>query len=320
MKRNELAHARHHAYTVFSQLFLEGVTAVTFPYAAAIPELATHLSIPFNEDDWAAAHYNLFHMNLFPFESLYFAEDGLLGGAVTTVVLTHYQQEGFIVDNAAIAPDHIGQELAFLAFLCEAEADAWEDALTATAVSLQQRQQAFLKTHLLTWLLPFSHAIISQEQPFFHVLIDLTIQLAVDHLSEEGASAEFSRKLPSVPNLLANESTELKDIAVFITTPPYSGFFISRDNISHIARMQQLPRGFGSRSQMLTNLMKTAVQYDTLPQLLTQLVNFVKKQENNLTKQQQEFCELTPFAQVWINRCQQTIQLLQNISKQARMP
>ncbi len=93
---------------------------------------------------------------------------------------------------------------------------------------------------------------------------------------------------------------------------------MSRDEISRLARRHKLPRGFGSRGQMLTNLIKTAVQYDALPQLLAQLNQFVQAQETTLTQQIEAFPQLTPFAQIWIERCRHTHQLLQNMSQQAQ--
>ena len=125
----DMALARHHTYTLFSRLFLEGVTAELRPFLPPIPELAAVLPEPFDADESAATHHYLFQLNLFPYESIFLATDGLLGGPVTNKVQQQYEQSGFIVDASATSPDHIGHELAFLAFLCGAEADVWKDGL-----------------------------------------------------------------------------------------------------------------------------------------------------------------------------------------------
>ena len=129
----ELALARHLTYGLLGQLYLEGITAVTLPTIQNIPTLSETITIPFNTDEAAARHQTLFGFNIFPYESIFLDGSGLLGGVVTDSVLHSYQEAGFTVDANSTSPDHIGNELALLAHLCGAEADAWEDNLASTA-------------------------------------------------------------------------------------------------------------------------------------------------------------------------------------------
>jgi len=72
-------------------------------------------------------------------------------------------------------------------------------------------------------------------------------------------------------DLLDDERTGLKDIARFLMTPAWSGLALSRDDIARLGRSAQLPRGFGDRTQMLTNLLRSAAEYDGLGAVLTRL-------------------------------------------------
>ncbi|MCA9932020.1 MAG: molecular chaperone TorD family protein [Anaerolineales bacterium] len=310
----QTAQARHYAYALFGRLFLEGETAVLRPFLAPIPELAAVLTDPFDADETAAAHYHLFQLNLFPYESIFLGTDGLLGGPVTDAVLSQYEQSGFHVDTSATSPDHIGYELAFLSFLCGAEADAWEDGLGETAVLMQQRQHMFLQRHLLRWLPPLAQAIRSQEQPLYTALADLTVNFVADHAAQSTAQPSFT--LPALPDLLNNDKTGLKEIANYLTTPAYSGVFLSHDRISLIARQHQLPRGFGNRVQMITNLMRTAVQYNTLPTLLQTIQQQIIEQETAYRQIGTTHPHLAVFITPWQMRLQATQNMLQTMQEQ----
>ncbi len=321
----QTALARHHTYTLFSRLFGEGVTAELRPFLSPIPELAAVLPDKFDADENAATHHHLFHLNLFPYESIFLATDGLLGGPVTNQVQQQYTQSGFAVDAGAISADHIGYELAFLAFLCGAEADAWEDGLAKTpalsaakvAVSIQQHQHTFLQHHLLRWLPPFVLAVQAQDNAFYSTLAELVQAFVADHAANADMPANRN-VLPDPPFLLGSNKTGLKNIADYLTTPAYSGFFLSRDHISRIAREHQLPRGFGSRTQMLANLMKTAVQYDLFPSLINTLQNtataFAEQYRQMVQSHPLQETQTTP----WQDRCLTTVQLLEQIKSEIR--
>ncbi len=321
----QTALARHHAYTLFSRLFLEGVTAELRPFLSPIPELVVALPDLFDADESAATHYHLFQLNLFPYESIFLATDGLLGGPITNKVQQQYEQSGFTVDASATSPDHIGQELAFLAYLCGAEANAWEDGLGETpalstvevAVSIQNRQHTFLQHHLLRWLTPFVLAVQAQEVAFYSGLAELMLTFVADH-AENANLPVHPHVLPDLPFLLDNDKTSLKDIAHYLITPAYSGFFLSRDQISHIARQHQLPRGFGSRTQMLTNLMKTAVQYDVLPALLQTIQQHTIDQETAFCQTGTAHPHLTAFITPWQTRLKTTRNMLQAMQEQTQ--
>lgn len=314
--------ARHRTYTLFGRLYLEGVTAVTLPVIAAIPELANALPAKDNADEAAAAHQSLFGFNVFPYESIFLDNSGLLGGTVTDAVLHSYLEAGFEVDAASTSPDHIGHEMEMLAHLCAAEADAWQDHLPAVVERMRYLARDFLANHLLRWLVPFVVAVREQKRPFYTALANLTLEFIHDHwqeISAPSAPLRLNNFLPNPPTLLDNEKAGLKEIASYLTTPPYSGFFLSRDDIARLARQQEIPRGFGDRTQMLTHLLRGAAQFDALPALLDTLQAQTAAWQEACTTSANEMPALSPFVAAWQDRLAQTGRLLTQIERQIEM-
>lgn len=311
----QAALARHHSYTLLGRLYLEGLTTTLLPYLQAIPQLSALLPASFDADEAAARHYRLFGFNVFPYESIFLDGDGLLGGPLAAAVQDSYRRCGYNPHTTDSSPDHVGHEVGLLAFLCAAEADAWQDDLPSQAERMRRLQRDFLQQHLLRWLPPLLLAIRQQEQPFYTALANLTLDLLHEHGAAISLSPEGS-DLPAPPDLLADEDTGLKDIARYLATPPYSGIYLSRDGVGALARQLDLPRGFGSRQDLLLNLLRSAVQYGSLPALLSTL-------QTRLAAWQDGYHDafhppLASFAQTWHRRSQHTAHLLQAIQAQAK--
>jgi putative dimethyl sulfoxide reductase chaperone len=318
----ELALARHLTYELLGRLYLEGVTAVTLSTIQIIPSLSQTIPEPFNADEAAASHQTLFGFNVFPYESIFLDSSGLLGGAITDAVLFSYQEAGFAVAADSTSPDHVGHELALLAHLCGAEADAWMDNRPLVAERMQNLQRRFLQEHLLHWLIPFVTAIKGQKRPFYTALANLTRDFIHDHFQELAAHAAPLRLpvyLPAPPALLNNEKTGLKEIAHYLTTPPYSGFFLSWQDVTQLARTQNIPRGFGDRTQMLTNLLRGAAQFDTLTGLFDELRVLTNSWQEAYATSAESMPVLAPFIATWQERMTQTSQTLTQIEQQIKL-
>ncbi len=300
-----MTQARHLSYTLFSQLYLEGITAVTLPLVQAIPELAGFLPAEIDLDHTAATHQKIFGFNVFPYESFFLDSTGLIGGFRTEAVIRQYRAAGFQEDSRATNPDHFGHELAFIAYLLRQEyVGAW------------QQLHTFFTQHLLVWLPAFILTVRQQGSEFYTALADLTWALVADHVEEMGGFASQSMQLPKPPTLLQNEKTSLKDISQYLTTPVYCGIYLGREEVAKLARQLELPRGFGSRSQMLSNLMKTAVQYEQLPVV-------IKKVQDLLTNGRQSYLDLANgypqmavYATKWEERAGETAVLLSQMEYQ----
>ncbi|MCP4421677.1 MAG: molecular chaperone TorD family protein [Chloroflexi bacterium] len=318
MRLQRLALGHHHSYRLLGRLYLDGLTAVLHPFVQQIPQLSSALA-SYDEDETASAHHHLFAFNIFPYEALFLGNDGLLGGDVTQAVTLAYHDAGYVVDTAVSSPDHLGCQLDFLAFLAAAEADAWEDELIQVAEHLRTMQQTFLQTHLLRWSIPCLLAIQEQGEPFFAQLAALTLALILAHHDELAKTAVSPQNfLPPTKNILARDKTGFKEIVRHLLTPAFSGIYLSRHTIGQLARQLELPRGFGNRDQMLMNLLQTAVQYDALPNLLTNLESMCQAWQKKYQQIQTNHPKSAPIIAQWQEHTQATSHLL--IQMQASQP
>ena len=87
------------------------------------------------------------------------------------------------------------------------------------------------------------------------------------HRSEFGECRVEKKALAPLPDLEAKD-TDLRTIALALTTPAVSGLFLSRHDIASLARQSRTPTGFGSRCVLLENALTSAAQYDTLTEIL----------------------------------------------------
>ncbi len=262
------------------------------------------MPLPFDADDAAASHHELFQFNVFAHESFFLSEDGLVGGEKTAVVNQRYFKFGYKPDSSDSQTDQLGQELACLAFLVSQEADAWEADLPLVANQRRTQQQQFLQTHLLTWAPACLLAIQNQTNPFFAELAQLTQALLLEHFAT--AVSTPPNFLPPAQNILANDKTGFKEIVRFLLLPAFSGIYLSRDDIGQLGRQFELPRGFGSREMMLLNLLRTAVQYDALPPLLTTLQKSCRDWQNKYQQLSDAHPQAAPLIGPWQERAEAT--------------
>jgi TorA maturation chaperone TorD len=324
MRDRQVAQARSNAYSLFGRLFLDGLTSDLRPYIQAVPDLAAVAprssdaaagSGP-DGDRAAAEHYSLLGFNVFPFQSIFLDPQALLGGSVTDSVLAFYREAGFQGTPFAENADHLGVELALLAFLSGAEADAWRDGLPKTALRMRHLQRRFLDEHLMRWLTPLVRAIRQQAQPFYSALAGLTLELALAHRSAlgPGETHEPASFLPPLPDLLDDDKTGLKEIAGYLLTPAYSGLYLSRDDVARLARRHGLPRGFGTRRQTLVNLLHAAADYAALDPLLADLRGLVDDWRAFYATFLDGTPALAAIAGTWIERISVTQELLEDLT------
>lgn len=296
MSPQDQAVARNASYLLVARLLREPVSAETLPYLNAIPDLPT-VDLSAN----GVQHQQLFGFAIFPHESIFRDSSGLVGGDVADRVIRAYQESGFEWQGEA---DHIGTELAFMAFLLAAEADALADDLPLVAARMRQLQRGFLQCHLLQWLPPFVCAVQQIGDSFYGAVADLLWQLVADHADQLHATPS-PHPLPSSPDL-ANPDTALKTIARYLTSPHESGWWLSAGEMGEIGRKLDLPRGFGGRIQTMMNLFRSATQYDGARFLLAAL-------QTQAESWQCAYDELGAFTASWQTRLAATIELLEEM-------
>jgi TorA maturation chaperone TorD len=322
--RIDTASARNHTYILVSRLFLDGLTVDLLPYVEKIPELAIVYSQPFDPEEAAVDHHRIFSFDIFPYESIFRDPSGLVGGAYSTLVQGKYEQSAF---RQSIDSDHIGYELAFLAYLCSEEAAMLANKQVAEAERSTQLQQQFLRDHLLCWLFPFVNALNSSGQPFFAALGQLTLQLVYDHILQLGnyrgrwkeqPDSYAGHTLPESPDILQENQAGLKQVSRFLLTPPFSGLYLSRSAITKLARHHQIPRGFGDRQQLLANLLRAAGQYDVAPELLQELTAITKTWKQAYENQRVNYPEIESWIRPWQQRVAETENSLVQMSNMIR--
>jgi putative dimethyl sulfoxide reductase chaperone len=321
MKPVAVALARHYTYTLLGRLYADGLTTELLPYARALlgETAVTQYALrttQYDVNEAAATHHTLFRFNIFPYQAIFRDASGLLGGAESERVRAAYLESGF----ETAEPDHIAAELRFLAFLCAAEAEARQDGLADVATQCQSRQAAFLGNHLLTWLPPFVIALERAGHPLYAALATLTLDFVADHAAAVGATLVVAQdtvaqdapgQAQGLP--LQDTKTGLKDIARYLITPPHSGLYLSRDAIAELARACDLPRGFGGRQQMLSNLLYTAVEYDSLHEVLGELTAVTKQWQNKYAHQIKQHPHLATFILPWQKHLEATTRLIKDI-------
>lgn len=306
---NQTATARTNTYALLSDIFLHGVTAVNTPTIQQT-DLGERLPKALSFEELAAAHYHLLGLNVLPYESTFLSQDGMLGGEVAEAVQAAYLQMGLHLETTVSEPDHIGWELHALSFLCGAEADAWEDGLPAVALRLQHQQQRFLEQHLLRWVMPLVVSLSRQGNPFYAALAELMWGVLSDHYIKSETAVSFS--LPPLPDLLEDKKAGLRDIVGVLIRPSFSGWLITRRDITALSRRLELPHGFGSREQMVMNLFRSAAQYEALDRLLVQLSQLADEWQAAYSALGGE--EVTMFKQEWMEQNGRTVNLLNEMS------
>jgi hypothetical protein len=121
----------------------------------------------------------------------------------------------------------------------------------------------------------------------------------------QSTSGDFYRHQPNQPN----------QPIPHLLTPVLSGLYLSRSDITRLARSLNLPHGFGDRHQMLQTLFQSAEQYDAAPQLLTTLSNQVRQWRQTYHQIAQTYPTAAPHLPPWQSRLIQTETVLNQLQE-----
>lgn len=311
----ERALQRQRAYGLLSKIFAEGVTPEVTSLIQEIPILTAVLPTEKDEDQARAEYQEMFGFNILPYAGVFLAEDGKLGGGLHYELNSFYDSFGFEPEHVPGVPDHISAQLEFLSFLSQLEVDAHgapSPKLITTAI--HQQQSAFFHRHLLTWCFPFSSAIIGQRHPFYTEVAELTRALIVSHYSEIAAKRREEDVLADSPDIMSSSRTGIKEIASFLCRPVHCGFYLTRRDIKYLAGSLNIPSGFGDRVQTLSNTIRSAINFDTLPALLDKLKEIA--QFHRLEYEAQKTQQIDYILQQWISKAEFTLEILTRIESE----
>lgn len=279
MKTAERKTAISNGLILLSRLYREPITGLE-SYIQAFPIFDLSL-LPENKD---ALFQSIFGFELYPHESIFLDNSGLVGGSSTDALISQYSAHRF---NWVETPDHISNQLSFLAHIAD------------------DSQSYFLRNHLLRWLPPLVVALNQVKNPFYALVADLTWLLVTEVANSHSITLNDIVKSEALPNL-DNEETSLREIVDFLLLPSRCGIWLSGGLLGKLGRDLNLPRGFGGRKTTLMNLFRSATQYGQTNQLLQEL-------HKTTTWWSNEYMKLDPqqiITKSWRLQTQQTNQLL----------
>lgn len=306
MQNKDQILARARAYELFAELFTLGISESNLEYVKLIPELRVDIGED-NDNQQAdpreSDHYDIFGKNIFPYESIFLDKEMNLGGEIAESVSDYYHRIGFAPPSTE-NPDHIGVELSALAYLSRIEIELQDNPGSNETIFNRESQIELLDRHILQWLPMLHRSLIGQQNQFYISLCDLTMELLLDHhaiLNERGLGISTVAVDESF-TILEDSKTSLKDIAIYLLTPASSGVFISQAEISRIAKQLELPRGFGNRVQLLNNLFRTAISFDTLPKVLDEIKEILISWSDYYDQLSERNGVLSPLVDKWSSK------------------
>lgn len=190
---SELAGAREKVYQFLASVYLEAPSdsllkrlkdASLWEAVSNIPGPPRQYCSPAAEcsiEDLKQEYMDLFMVPtskyVAPYEAVYCDErivgakvrKGLLRGKSTAAVERFYKMAGAeMADGVKDLPDHIGFELAFMAFMCGRERQAWEAKDETLARALLKWEKVFLASHPARWSEELSCAIQKKAECAFY--------------------------------------------------------------------------------------------------------------------------------------------------------
>jgi TorA maturation chaperone TorD len=121
-----------------------------------------------------------FKPEVYPYESVFLHRFGSDAEAIQEL-LSLYRHEGLtLAPDFKERPDHISLELEFMAHLCSMEIEAGESQNSETESAYRQRQQMFLKDHIMNWV-PALSSLVEEATvvEFYRQLARLTREFVI---------------------------------------------------------------------------------------------------------------------------------------------
>jgi TorA maturation chaperone TorD len=102
-----------------------------------------------------------------------------------------YDEAGLAPIDHAVPSDHLGVELKFVALLCHAEMEAWQQGHAERARRAAGRQREFLDRHLLRWAPDYLELVQAEAKHSFYrcLAVQARKMMAEDDVAIEGRHA-----------------------------------------------------------------------------------------------------------------------------------
>jgi TorA maturation chaperone TorD len=194
--------------------------------------------------DWTEA----FVVQLVPYASVYLDADGMLGGEAADRVAGFWRALRLRPPGD---PDHLTSLLGLYAALVEAEQT---EADGPRRVLRRQARAALLHEHLLSWLLPYLHAMTDVGPGPYLSWAGLLRDVVVAEAADVGPPDALSGHLRAVPP--AAEPDGVDALTDALLRPVASGVVLTRGHLGAAARSLGLGFRLGERRRVLRTLVE----------------------------------------------------------------
>ena len=201
----------------------------------------------------AAAHTDLFCLELPPYASIHLGAEGMLGGEARHRIAGTWRALGF---TPPAEPDHLAALLGLYAALVDAESHATDP---ARKVLRREARRAVLWEHLLTWVPGYAAACAvigtSDYRIWAQALQAALLSEAAQLDSSEGRSGErLPAPLRDAPPPVLADPDDLDAMLDEVLVPIRSGVIITRRDLAAAARSLGLGLRLGERRFVLSAL------------------------------------------------------------------
>ncbi len=215
---------------------------------------------------------------------------------------TVYPYRGVFLSPQALIlgeEDHLGASIQTLAQLC-----LRRDARGASA---------HLRDRLLPWLAPVSCSLMQRGGPLFSAVVELLLSVVERHASGDAVPEPA---LP--PPWSLDEQDGLQALVKQLLAPALAGGLLTHEDLRELAQALGLPKGFGERRLVLSNLFRAAADFDRTRELLEQLARCFERFETQYAGWIAEHPAIADAARPWSARAQHTAHSLREIAE--RLP
>ncbi|MBC8422755.1 hypothetical protein H8E07_01410 [bacterium] len=126
---------------------------------------------------------------------------------------------------------------------------------------------------LRTWAPPFCCALRDLGSPVADAVADSLASLLSGPAEEAGELVRLRGRSPD----LGDPSVGVNELVDWLCTPVRCGMFLSSPVLERLGRELNVPRGFGSRRRLLTNLLRAGAQYGRADRVVDGLRGVVER-------------------------------------------
>ena len=229
---------------------IRALATLAEPPTPAHAPIARALDLP--EPPRPSDHTELFLFQLYPFASFYVGAEGMLGGEAADRVAGFWRALG---EEVPAEPDHLSALLGLYAALSDAEEG---EPAGAGRILRRQSRKALLWEHLLSWMLPYLHAVAETASLFHRRWAELLRTALLSEAGKLGAPDRLPLHLREAPPLVDPRTGGGEAFLRHLTAPVRTGMLLTRASLARCARDLGLGRRAGERRFILESLFSSS--------------------------------------------------------------